>query len=199
MDAAAKTLHETHVKNVAKWSRKHGDRPSTTHSTLRAHASDSADPLWVLARVKDDAPLAKWKPRWAGPFRLLDIKEGSSSVVRLFDTIRHTVIEAHINDVALWDARFVNSTEGIKKVAEADNWSYPIDGIMGIALEPESEDEVPTALPLNRAREFANKYKYLFSVKWQGYAEPSWEPYKTIKDTSVFELFASANPVLKLK
>jgi hypothetical protein len=108
------------------------------------------------------------------------------------------VIESHVNDVALWDARFVNSTEGITAVAETDNWSYPIDGIMGIALEPESEDQVPVALPLTRARTLSNKYKYLFSVKWQGYAEPSWEPYSTVKDTSVFELFANAHPVLKL-
>ena len=199
MDAAAKTLHATHERNLAKWNRKHSAQASETQRTLRAHMSESAEPVWVLARVKDDAPLAKWKPRWAGPFRLLDFKDGSSSVVRLFDTIRHTVIESHINDVALWDARFVNSTEGITKVAESDDWSYPMDGIMGIALEPESEDEVPAALPLNRTRQFSNKHKYVFSVKWQGFAEPSWEPYKTVKDTSVFELFANANPVLKLK
>jgi hypothetical protein len=137
MDAAAKTLHATHEKNLAKWNKSHS-RPS--QMTLQALASESAEPAWVLARIKDDAPLAKWKPRWAGPFRLLDFKNGTESVVRLYDTIRHTVIESHVNDVALWDARFVNSTEGITAVAETDNWSYPIDGIMGIALEPESED-----------------------------------------------------------
>ena len=195
MDAAAKTLHATHEKNLAKWNKSHS-RPS--QMTLQALASESAEPAWVLARIKDDAPLAKWKPRWAGPFRLLDFKNGTESVVRLYDTIRHTVIESHVNDVALWDARFVNSTEGITAVAETDNWSYPIDGIMGIALEPESEDQVPVALPLTRARTLSNKHKYLFSVKWQGYAEPSWEPYSTVKDTSVFELFANAHPVLKL-
>jgi hypothetical protein len=160
--------------------------------------SESAAPVWVLARVKDDAPLAKWKPRWAGPFRLLDLKDGSQSVVRLYDTIHHTVIESHVNDVAIWDGRFVNSSEGITKVAEADDWSYPIDSILGIAIEPESEEDLPEALPLNRAREFSNKHKYVFSVKWQGYAEPSWETYATVKNTSVFELFAQAHPVLKL-
>jgi hypothetical protein len=197
MDAAATTLHATHEKNLLKWHRKHG-RTSVPHSTLQAIASDSAAPAWVLARVKDDAPLAKWKPRWAGPFRLLDFKDGSQSVVRLYDTVRHTVIESHVNDVALWDARFVNSSEGITKVAEADNWSYPIDSILGIALETESDDDVPVALPLDRARTLSNKHKYVFSVKWQGYAEPSWEPYTTVKDTSVFELFSNAHPVLKL-
>jgi hypothetical protein len=198
MDAAAKTLNATHEKNLLKWNRKHG-RTSALQSTLQALSSDSTEPTWVLARVASDAPLAKWKPRWAGPFRLLDFKENSQSVVRLFDTVRHTVIESHVNDIALWDSRFVNSVEGITKVAEADDWSYPIDHILGIALEPESEDEEPVALPLDRVRALSNKHKYVFSVKWQGYAEPSWEPYSTVKDTSVFELFANAHPVLKLK
>ncbi len=197
MDAAAKTLHATHEKNLRKWYRKNG-QSSTVQSTLQSLVSESAEPVWVLARVKDDAPLEKWKPRWAGPFRLLDFKDGSQSVVRLYDTIRHTVTESHVNDIAIWDGRFVNSTEGITKVAEADDWSYPIDSILGMAIDPESDEDLPEALPLNRAREFSNKHKYVFSVKWQGYAEPSWEPYATVKNTSVFELFAQAHPVLKL-
>ncbi len=133
-----------------------------------------------------------------GQDRFVDFKSGSESVVRLFDTIRHVVVEAHINDIALWDASFVNSVEGINKVAEADDWSYPIDSIMGIALEPLVEDDDPVALPLDRTREFSNKHRYLFSVKWQGCAEPSREPYTSVKNTSVFELFANAHPALKL-
>jgi hypothetical protein len=70
---------------------------------------------------------------------------------------------------------------------------------MGIALEPESEEEEPVALPLDAARVVKNKHKYLFSVKWQGYAEPSWEPFSTVVHTSVFELFANAHPNLKLR
>jgi hypothetical protein len=197
LDAAANTLHATHVKNLSKWNRDH-KRSAELKAKLAALAENADEPVWVLARIESDAPRAKWKPRWAGPFRLMDFKTDSESVVRLFDTIRHEVVEAHINDIALWDASFVNSVEGITKVAEADNWSYPIDSIMGIAIEPASEDETPVALPLNRAREYSNKHKYLFSVKWQGYAEPSWEPYTSVKDTSVFELFASAHPALKL-
>ncbi len=143
--------------------------------------------------------MPKWKPRWAGPFRLLDFKNETESVVRLFDTISNKVLEAHINDVALWDARFESSDEGIRRIAETDNWSYPMDGILGIALEPETEDELPVSLPLDQPRQNSNKHKYVFSVKWQGYAEPSWEPFSTVKHTSVFDLFASAHPVLKLK
>ena len=68
---------------------------------------------WVLARVRDDAPKAKWSPKWMGPFILLDWKTESQSVVRLFDTVSRKEREAHINDVALWDTRFINSVEGL--------------------------------------------------------------------------------------
>jgi hypothetical protein len=148
--------------------------------------------------VRDDAPLEKWKPRWAGPFRLLDFKEASESVLRLYDTTNNKVVEAHINDVALWDARFESSVEGLQRIAEFDSWSYPMDAILGIALKPESDDDEPVSLPLNQPRTVTNKHKYLFSVKWQGYAEPSWEPYTSLKDTTLFELFKNSHPTLKL-
>jgi hypothetical protein len=128
----------------------------------------------------------------------LDFKDVSESVLRLYDTVRHTVVEAHINDVAIWDGLFVNSVEGMTKIAETDGWEYPIDAICGIALDPEEDGEEPVSLPLDTARQIKNKHKYLFSVKWHGYPEPSWEPYRAVKGTSTFALFASAHPVLKL-
>ena len=113
-------------------------------------------------------------------------------------TINHKTIESHINDTELWDGLFVRDEEGMTRVAETDGWHYPMDGILGMALRPDDDDEVPVALPLDRPRTVPNKHKYLFSVKWQGYPEPSWEPFTTVKDTSSFELFSNAHPVLKL-
>ncbi len=198
LDVAAETLHRVHSKNVQKFNRTH-KRDSKVREQLQSVAADEEQLAWVLARVKDDAPLEKWKPRWAGPYRLLDFKENSTSVVRLYDTVAKKVIEAHINDVEMWDSCFVNSEEGLSRIAETDGWSYPMDGILGMALVPESEDDEPSALPLDQPRLNSNKHKYLFSVKWRGYAEPSWEPFKTVMHTSVFDLFAMAHPVLKLK
>jgi len=198
LDVASNTLHQVHTKNIQKWNRNH-KRDSQVRDQLQAVAENEEQSAWVLARVKSDAPLEKWKPRWAGPFRLLDFKEDSTSVVRVYDTVAKKVLEAHINDVALWDTRFENSDEGLSRIAETDNWSYPIDGILGIALAPESDDDEPVALSLDQPRQLPNKHKYVFSVKWQGYAEPSWETYNTVANTSVFDLFASAHPVLKLK
>jgi hypothetical protein len=197
LDAAAQSLHETHAKNIAKWRKKHNGE-SSLRRKLRDASTDEEAGIWVLARVKDDAPIEKWQPRWAGPFRFLSFKENSDSVLCLYDTVRHKTLEAHINDTELWDGFFVRSVEGMTKVAETDGWQYPIDGILGIALDPEDDEEEPLALPLNQPRQIRNKHKYLFSVKWQGYSEPSWEPYTTVKDTSTFALFSSAHPVLNL-
>ena len=197
LDAAAKCLHATHEKNISKWNKNHKGE-SLLQLKLQQLANDEESACWVLAHTREDAPRAKWSPKWNGPYRLLDYKAGSQSTVRLFDTVSMKVIEAHINDVALWDPLFINSQEGMKKVAEADNWEYPIDGILGIALEPDNEDDEPVALPLDKPRQLTNKHKYLFSVKWQGYPEPSWEPFTTVEKTSIFALFSSAHPALKL-
>ena len=197
LDTAAKCLHASHAKNIAKWNKNHKGE-SLLLERLRQLDSDEESACWVLARTREDAPRAKWAPKWSGPFRLLDYKAGSKSTVRMYDTVNHQVKEAHINDVALWDPLFTSSHEGMTRVAEADNWEYPVDSILGIALDPDNDEEDPVALPLDKSRQFPNKHKYLFSVKWQGYAEPSWEPFNTVEKTSIFALFASAHPVLKL-
>jgi hypothetical protein len=197
LERASMVLHATHAKNIAKWNVNHRG-----HSELRRKIQEAADDenasVWVLARVLDDEPREKWQPKWAGPFKLLDFKEGSDSVLRLYDTVKHVVTEAHINDVALWDGLFESSVEGMTRVAEADAWDYPMDAIMGIALQPEQEDDEPLSLPLDRPRQVSNKHRYLFAVKWRGYPEPSWEPFNSVKNTSTFALFANANPALKL-
>ena len=197
LEAANEHLSTTHAKNLSKWKTTHKTDLSL-HKAMQDAEAGVLDAVWVLARVRDDAPLAKWKPRWAGPFRLLDFKTNSQSIVRLYDTVHNNVVEAHINDVALWNTKFVHSVEGLKKIAETDGWQYPIEGILGIALDPEDDNVEPVALPLDRARAVSNKHKYVFSVKWRGYDEPSWEPYSSLAKTTSLLLFARTYPVLKL-
>jgi hypothetical protein len=198
LDAASRHLDAVHAANLAKWKSKNKSslklQAANQHVTLSRAADEGA---WVLARIPSDAPLQKWKPRWAGPFRLLDFKSQSQSVVRLWDVVSKQVLEAHINDVELWDHSFVNSVEGLTKLAEFDNWSYPIAAILAIALKPADEDTEPTPLPPQHQRR-ANKNQYLVSVQWQGYAEPSWVPLKLVADTSTFHLWAAQRPLLRL-
>jgi hypothetical protein len=197
LDAADSHLRATHAKNMAKWKTSHKTN-LVLQQKMQETRDDPSAVTWVLARMRDDAPKAKWSPKWMGPFILLDWKTENQSVVRLFDTVTRKEREAHINDVALWDTRFINSVEGITAVAETDGWTYPIDGIIGIALATDDDADHPIALPLDRARALTNKHKYVFAVKWRGYEEPSWEPYAAVENTSSFVLFAQAHPVLKL-
>jgi len=197
LETAEQQQRATHAKNVAKWKRGHGT-DLILQQKMQAYQENPSALTWVLARMPSDAPREKWAPSWEGPFVLLDWKEGSQSVVRLFDTVTRKVREAFLNDVALWDTHFINSVEGLTAVAESDGWVYPIDGIVGIALDPNDDDVYPAALPLNQARAKANKHSYLFAVKWRGYEEPSWEPFSAVENTTALVLFAQANPALKL-
>jgi hypothetical protein len=192
MDAAAKNLDVTHSQNVKKWKKSH--KSDTSLQQMLQEAPE--DGVWVLARIRDDAPLEKWKPRWAGPFRLLDFKSASQSIVRLQDAVTNKVIEAHLNDVELWNHKFTESVEGLTKVAEYDGWVFPIDGIVSMALTPSDPDEDYVPLDLNVPRTKA-KVSYSFCIKWRNYEEPSWVKFNAIKDTITFQTWAASHPVLK--
>jgi hypothetical protein len=104
----------------------------------------------------------------------------------------------HLNDFALWNSKFTDSVKGISKIAETDQWQYPIEGILGIALDPEDDTVELVALPLDRPRSNTNRHKYLFMVKWKGHDEPSWEPYSSLEQTTSLLLFVRTYPALKL-
>jgi hypothetical protein len=187
-----------HAANISKW--KASNRSSLKiQAAVQATAPSRAieEGAWVLARILADAPHDKLKPRWAGPFRLLDFKSASQSTVRLWDTVSHRVLDAHINDVELWDPRFENSLEGLTKIAETDGWSYPIAAILAIAIKPADDDDEPIPLPPSHKRS-KNKNAYLVSVQWQGYAEPSWVPLLSVLETSIFQLWHPQRPLLRL-
>jgi hypothetical protein len=198
LDAASLHLDAVHAANISKWK-------AANRSSLKLQAAIQSVPLsraveegaWALARILADAPHDKLKPRWAGPFRLLDFKSASHSIVRLWDTVNNRVLEAHINDIELWDPSFANSVEGLTAIAETDGWAYPIAAILAIALKPADDDDEPIALPPTHRRT-KNKNAYLVSVQWQGYAEPSWVPLTSVLDTSIFQLWHPQRPLLRL-
>jgi hypothetical protein len=171
---------------------------------MSAIAEQSGNPAhntlhWVVAKIQADAPHNKLKPRWSGPFILMGFKSGSQSMVTLWDTVDRKLREAPINNVAEWKCDFDSSTEGLTKLRETDyaDLSYPLEAILGVALATKDETVAPIPLPLNHVR---NKPKdnYVFSIKWRGYHEPTWRPYRVIKRTSLFPLFAASRPDMNL-
>jgi len=150
--------------------------------------------------VSSSSSFEEWEQggvQWEQNVHIYIYKYFHKEDVRLYDTVKCKVIEAHLNEVALWNSKFTSSVEGITKIAETDGWHYPIEGILGIAVDTEDDSE-PVALPLDKPRALSNKHKYVFSVNWRGYDEPSWEPYSHLEHTSSLLLFARTYPVLKL-
>ena len=190
IDAAAKHLNQTQAKNLQKWKSNH-----KSNLTMHAAVEEGA---WVLARIASDAPQSKLKPVWRGPFRLLDFKSETHSIVRLWDTVANKIFEAHLNDLELWNPHFEASAEGLTKVAEYDAWSYPIEAVLGIAIDPKDEAVEPVLLPLTEPRALSNKNSYLFCIKWKNYSETSWLAWKDVKHSSSLAIFAAQYPVLKL-
>ena len=150
---------------------------------------------WVVAKIEADAPHNKLKPRWSGPFILMGFKTESRSMVKLWDTVDRKLREAPINSVAEWKCDFENSTEGLSRFRETDyaDLAYPMEAILGVALDTKDPAIEPTPLSANHVRD-KPKDNYVFSIKWRGYHEPTWRPYKVIKRTSLFPLFAASRP-----
>jgi hypothetical protein len=151
----------------------------------------------VVAKVLADAPHNKLKPRWSGPFKLMGFKQDSKSMVKLWDTVDHKVREAPINNIAEWKCDLDESIEGITHIRQTDysDLAYPMEAILGVALDTKDENVEPVPLDANHVRT-KPKEAYVFSVKWRGYHEPTWRPYRVVKRTSLFPLFAASRPNL---
>jgi hypothetical protein len=187
-----------HAKMLAKWRQDHKGK-----DTLLGRIERCADEqrTWVVATVPKDAPHNKLKPRWSGPFELMGFKKDSDSMIRLWDTVSKKVREAPLNSVAIWDCSFDASSEGLilTRVRETDyaDLSYPMEAILGIALDTKDPDIAPVLLHADYVRT-RPKSDCIFSVKWRGYHEPTWRPFRVVKSTSLLPLFAGSRPNLHL-
>lgn len=120
-------------------------------------------------------------------------------MLKLWDTVSKKVREAPLNSVEIWNCKFDDSPESMARVRATDyaDLSYPMESILGVALDTKNPDVEPVPLPANHVRN-RPKSDYVFSVKWRGYHEPSWRPYRVMKATSLFPLFAASRPDLNL-
>jgi hypothetical protein len=188
-----------HAKALAKWRQDHkGTNP------LLAVLEQGSDPhnnptTWIVAKIPDDAPHNKLKPRWSGPYVLMGFKKDSLSMLMMWDTVSKKVREAPLNSVAIWNCDFGDSREDMERVRQTDyaDLSYPMEAILGIALDTKDPDVAPIPLPADYVRT-KPKSSYVFSIKWRGYHEPTWHPFRVVKSTSLFPLFAASRPDLNL-
>jgi hypothetical protein len=194
LEASSEFQDKLHAKNLAKWrqTQKMGNIAELAEQSANAENNTLH---WVVAKIQADAPHNKLKPRWSGPFILMGFKTDSQSMVKLWDTVDRKLREAPINSVAEWRCDFESSVEGLTRFRETDyaDLAYPIEAILGVAIDPKDDTIAPTALPFDYVRD-KPKDNYVFSIKWRGYHEPTWRPYKFVKRTSLFPLFITSRP-----
>lgn len=190
---------KVHAKALAKWRQEHKGKDELLERIERCSDPQNEVTTWVVARVPADAPHNKLKPRWSGPYVLMGFKTDSTSMLKLWDTVSKKVREAPLNSVEIWNCKFDDSPESMARVRATDyaDLSYPMESILGVALDTKNPDVEPVPLPANHVRN-RPKSDYVFSVKWRGYHEPSWRPYRVMKATSLFPLFAASRPDLNL-
>ena len=120
-------------------------------------------------------------------------------MLKLWDTVARRVREAPLNSVEIWNCSFDESVEGLTRIRETDyaDLSYPMEAILGVALDTKDPDVAPVPLEADYVRT-KPKSDYVFSIKWRGYHEPTWRPFRVIKSTSLFPLFTASRPNLNM-
>jgi hypothetical protein len=153
---------------------------------------------WVLLKPQPSFPLHKLAPRWPGPFRVHSISE-SSDKVTLVDTVANKLFTALKRQLELFDISRVSDVAGLTKVAETDNFEFPVESILGHAVL--SGDDVgidPIQLGIEFIRGVRPKKGFQFLVKWTGYEEPSWIRYRDAKKLAQFPGYVAFFPGLNM-
>jgi hypothetical protein len=153
---------------------------------------------WVLLKPQPKFPLHKLAPRWPGPFRIHRISETSDKVT-LVDTVADKLFTALKRQLEHFNISRVSDVSGLTKVAEADNFEFPVECIMGHALLTDAGVGV-NAIQLRQdfMRGVRPKRCFQFLIKWTGYEEPTWVAYKDAKKLVQFPGYVTVFPNLNL-
>jgi hypothetical protein len=153
---------------------------------------------WVLVAPGPSYPLHKLAPRWLGPFRVLECKEGSE-LVCVEDTLKCKVRKFLRRQLELFDVRMMSDVEGLKVVAETDGFEFPVEAIIGHALvETGGVGVAPSQLPASFKRGQKSKKAFQFLVRWTGYEEPTWVEYKVASRLVQFPGYVAMLPGLRM-
>ena len=136
-----------------------------------------------------DATGISGKPssRWIGPFLVMDRRDNDPlhPVLDLMNLTDMTVKEASIHDCRQFNTTWFEEDTMIPeltKIAAADLDEYVVEKI--ISHRPVGETRTQ---PLS---------KYFFLVKWEDFAEPTWEPYSGIKNLEPLDRYSDEHPNL---
>ena len=93
----------------------------------------------------------------------------------------------------------VADVEGLTKIAESDNFEFPVDAIIGHALiGSNGVGADPTQLPPDFRRHTRHKRSFQFLIKWTNYEEPTWVAYNTASRLVQFPGYIVHYPLLNM-
>ena len=98
----------------------------------------------------------------------------------MLDTVKNKYRRFLKRQVEQFNVGNVADVEGLTRVAETDNFEFPVDAIIGHALVgANGVGAEAVQLPLEFRRLSRSKKSFQFLVKWTNYEEPSWIAYST--------------------
>jgi hypothetical protein len=144
---------------------------------------------FVLQRKEATGMSGKPSSRWIGPYLVMSRRDNDPThpVVDLMNLTDLSVKEAAADDCRKFNTSWFEEETMIPeltKIAAADLDEYVVQKI--IAHRPEGENRTQ---PLS---------KYFFLVKWEGFEEPTWEPYSGICKLKPLEVYGEEHPNLKI-
>jgi hypothetical protein len=189
----SKLCQKVIAKSTAKQRRKNRDGSFSLPAVKSLAIGD-----WVLVHPQPNYPLHKLAPRWLGPFQI-DACNDQSEVVTVFDTLKLKRRKFLRRQLELFDVSQLADVEGLSKVAESDNFEFPVESIQGHALINEGGiGSNPDQLPLAFKRGSRKKSDFQFLIKWAGYEEPTWIAYKVASRLVQFPGYVALLPDLKM-
>lgn len=153
---------------------------------------------WVLVRPQPAFPLHKLKPRLFGPFRVSSC-DAESEIVVVVDIVKNKLRKFLKRNLELFDTSFLSTVEGIKSVAEKDNFEFPVESIIGHALIVNNEMGVDAEqLDFDFERGSRPLKNFQFLVKWFGFDEPTWIAYRAASALPQFQGYVAGFPGLRM-
>ena len=141
---------------------------------------------WVLVKPQPNFPLHKLAPRWPGPYRIHALSAASDKVM-LVDTVNNKLFSALKRQLEHFNMSRVSDVAGLTKVAECDDFEFPVEAIIGHAVISEHGVGVnPVQLGLQFVRGVRSKKSFQFLIKWSGYVESTWIKYEDARRLAQF-------------
>jgi len=186
----AAELHQDRVQNkvIAKVQRANADKPPRVFQVGE---------LVLLKPLKDakQTALGKLAPRLKGPLQIVDLDGPEFMFVT--DPATHKRARVLTRQCEPWNSSLLEGIEGAKIVAETDGFEFAVDGIIGHGFNNTADAQAVVQLPSNHCRAVPKK-NYAFSVKWSGYEQPSWVPFKIASALPMFNDYVSRFPGLRM-